>query len=52
MELLRKIFKDEEKVVGLCAFKKDEKKEPVCEFIHNWQNPAFYTDTKNNIFML
>ncbi len=26
MELLKRLFKDEEKVIGLCAFKKKEQK--------------------------
>ena len=52
MELLRKLFKDDDKVVGLCAFKKEEKRMNYNHFTFSGQKLAFYTNTKNNIFLL
>lgn len=52
MELLRKLFKDDDKIVGLCAFKKEEKRQCISNFTFSGQKLAFYTNTKNNFFLL
>ncbi len=51
MELLRKLFKDDEKVVGLCAFKKEEKRNSYYNFTFCGQKLTFYTNTKNNFLL-
>lgn len=51
MEFIKKLFKDEEKIIGLCAFKKEESKRTyIPEF-----NPSKYiynTNYPKNFFMM
>lgn len=53
MELLKKLFKDDEKVIGLCAFKKQPIKVYSFEPKFNaTAQPYYTTNTKNNLFLL
>ncbi len=53
MELLKKLFKDDEKVIGLCAFKKQPQKVYSYEPKFNAAIKLCYcTNTKNNFFLL
>lgn len=52
MELLKKLFKDEEKVIGLCAFQKQEEK--TYDFKSNFsvQKTIYRTNYDKNFFLL
>lgn len=52
MEFLKKFFKDDEKVIGLCAFKKNNRQKPLYNYAFSVEKPVFYTNTKNNFFLL
>lgn len=52
MELLKKFFKEEEKVIGLCAFKKQPQKTYSFEAKFNATKLSYCTNTKNNFFLL
>lgn len=52
MELLKKFFKDDEKVIGLCAFKKRPQKTYSFEPKFNAKKLYYCTNTKNNFFLL
>ncbi len=51
MEFLKKLFKDEDKVVGLCSFRKKEQK--VYSFIPEFSATKliYSTNTKNNFLL-
>ncbi len=53
MELLKKFFKDDEKIVGLCAFRKKSETKTY-SFEHNFKATrlVYCTNTKNNFFLL
>ena len=53
MELLKKLFKDEDRAIGLCSFRKQEE-EPVRVFIPEF-NPSktiYGANYGNNFFLL
>ncbi|MBS6603401.1 MAG: hypothetical protein KH301_06560 [Brachyspira sp.] len=52
MELLKKLFKEEEKVIGLCAFKKQPQKVYSYDPKFNATKLYYSTNTKNNFFLL
>lgn len=52
MELLKNFFKDEEKIIGLCAFKKQPQKTYSYEPKFNATKLVYCTNTKNNFFLL
>ncbi len=52
MELLKKLFKDDEKVIGLCAFKKQPQKVYSYEPKFKATKLCYCTNTKNNFFLL
>lgn len=53
MEFLKNLFKNEEKVVGLCAFnKKNGKVSYSYTPQFNAQKLIYNTNTKNNFFLL
>ena len=49
MEFLKKLLKDDEKVVGLCSFKKKAQRTIIPDF--SAKNLVFYTNTKNNFLL-
>ena len=51
MELLKKLFKDDDKVVGLCAFQKKKKRRNFSNFTFSGQKLVFYTNTRNNFLL-
>ena len=51
MELLKKLLKDGDKVVGLCAFRKEEKRRNFSNFTFSGQKLVFYTNTRNNFLL-
>lgn len=53
MELLKKLFKDDEKVIGLCAFKKQEQTQKIYSFEKNFnvKKLCYCTNTKNNFLL-
>ena len=52
MELLKNFFKDDEKIIGLCAFKKQPQKVYSYEPKFNATKLVYCTNTKNNFFLL
>lgn len=53
MEFLKSLFKNDEKVVGLCAFnKKNNKLQYSYTLQFNAQKLIYNTNTKNNFFLL
>lgn len=52
MELFKKFFKDDEKIVGLCAFKKKPEKTYSFEPQFKATKLIYCTNTKNNFFLL
>ena len=51
MEFLKNLFKDDEKVIGLCSFKKKHQK--VYSFAPQLKNTTLFysTNTKNNFLL-
>lgn len=52
MELLKKFFKDDEKVIGLSSFRKKPQKTYSFEAKFNSNKLYYCTNTKNNFFLL
>lgn len=52
MELLKKLFKDDEKIIGLCAFRKRPEKMYNFEPQFKATRLVYCTNTKNNFFLL
>lgn len=52
MEFLKSLFKNEEKVVGLCAFNKKNKIQYSFTPQFNPQKLIYSTNTKDNFFLL
>ncbi len=53
MELLKKLFRDDDKIVGLCAFRK-KTEEKIYSFEPQFKATRliYTTNTKNNFFLL
>ena len=53
MELLKKLFRDDDKIVGLCAFRK-KTEEKIYSFDAQFKATRliYTTNTKNNFFLL
>ncbi len=51
MEFLKRIFKDDDKVIGLCSFRKKTQK--VYAYTPKFTNTTLFysTNTKNNFFL-
>ena len=52
MEFIKKLFKNEERAIGLCSFKKRNKN--ICYYTRQTTVPNFgySTNVKNNFFLL
>ena len=53
MDLLKKLFRDDDKIVGLCAFRK-KTEEKIYSFEPQFKATRliYTTNTKNNFFLL
>lgn len=52
MELLKKLFKDDEKIIGLCAFKKKEQKKYSFTPQFSATKLVYNTNYDKNLFVL
>ncbi len=54
MEFLKNLFKNEERVVGLCAFNKKNSRVSYYSYTPQFNAPKliYNTNTKNNFFLL
>lgn len=51
MEFLKKLFKEEEKIIGLCGFRKKEQKTFYFTPQFSAINLVYSTNTKNNFLL-